>query len=105
TVKDATVLDCFTYTGSFALFASHFGAKSVTGYDISEWAVQQSAKNAELNNFKNCNFVCANAFDALPELVKEKKQFDVVILDPPAFTKSRGAVESAARGYKEINMR
>jgi 23S rRNA (cytosine1962-C5)-methyltransferase len=101
----ANVLDCFTYTGSFALFAAYYGAASVTGYDISEWAVQQARRNAALNQFDQCRFECANAFDVLPEKIKQGVQYDLVILDPPAFTKSRKNIQSAVRGYKEINLR
>lgn len=103
--RNAHVLDCFTYTGSFALFAAHFGAASVTGYDISEWAVHQARENARLNSFHACEFICANAFDILPEKLKAGEKYDVVILDPPAFTKSRKNIQSAVRGYKEINLR
>lgn len=104
--EGAEVLDCFCYTGSFSLFAAAFGAKYVTGIDVSEEAVAQAKQNASLNPFGCvCDFQCANAFDVLPQWVKEKKSFDVVILDPPAFTKSRSGIESAVRGYKEINLR
>ncbi len=103
--KGAHVLDCFTYTGSFALFAAHYGAASVTGYDISEWAVNQARRNAKLNQFNQCRFESANAFDVLPEKIKQGERYDVVILDPPAFTKSRKNIHSAVRGYKEINLR
>lgn len=102
----AEVLDCFCYTGSFSLFAAKFGAKSVLGMDVSENAVAQATENAALNGFENiCRFEAANAFDLLPVWAKEKKQFDIVILDPPAFTKNRAGIEAAARGYKEINLR
>ncbi|MFI5135823.1 MAG: class I SAM-dependent rRNA methyltransferase [Chitinophagales bacterium] len=102
----AEVLDCFCYTGSFSLFAAKFGAKSVTALDVSEEAIQQAKTNSILNGFESvCDFQSANAFDVLPQMVKEKKSFDIVILDPPAFTKSRSQVGSAARGYKEINLR
>ncbi len=105
-VTDASVLDCFTYTGSFALFAARFGAKSVLGLDISESAIQQANVNTKLNDFESiCHFQTANAFDAMPQWVKERKQFDVVILDPPAFTKNRAGTEAAVRGYKEVNRR
>jgi len=104
--ENAEVLDCFCYSGSFSLFAAKFGAKSVTALDVSEEAIQQARVNASLNGYEsNCSFQTANAFDALPQMVKEKQSFDVVILDPPAFTKSRSQVGSAARGYKEINLR
>lgn len=105
-VKDASVLDCFSYTGSFSMFAAKFGAKNVSGLDISSQAIQQATANAKLNGFENvCNFESANAFDVMPQWVKERKQFDVIILDPPAFTKNRSGTEAAARGYKEINRR
>lgn len=102
----AEVLDCFCYTGSFSLFAAKFGAKSVLGLDVSEAAVAQATENAGLNEFGSvCRFEAANAFDLLPVWAKEKKQFDIVILDPPAFTKNRAGIEAAGRGYKEINLR
>jgi len=104
-VKYAEVLDAFTYNGSFALFAAHFGAALVEGYDVSEQAVLQSTRNAQLNGFEQCTFKVANAFDLLPDLLKQGRKYDVVILDPPAFTKSRKNMESAVRGYKEINLR
>jgi 23S rRNA (cytosine1962-C5)-methyltransferase len=104
--KDADVLDCFTHTGSFALNAGIAGAKSVLGIDISEHAVEFCRKNAELNNLSDVvKFECHNAFDLLKEWSDEGKTFDVVILDPPAFTKSRDTIKSARRGYKEINLR
>jgi 23S rRNA (cytosine1962-C5)-methyltransferase len=91
--KDAEVLDCFCYTGSFSLFAAKYGAKTVTGIDASEAAVQHAARNAALNGFdKTCNFVSGNAFDLLPAWAKEKRLFDIVILDPPAFTKNRAVL-------------
>jgi 23S rRNA (cytosine1962-C5)-methyltransferase len=105
-VKNADVLDCFCHTGSFSLHSAHYGAKSVLGVDISEHAVDFARRNAELNGFSDrCEFLAANTFDVLPHWVKEGRKFDVVILDPPAFTKSRSAVEGAIRGYKEINLR
>ncbi len=105
-VKDQSVLDCFCYTGSFSMQAAHFGARQVLGLDVSEAAIAQAEENAALNGFENnCEFKAANAFDLLPQLVREKKQFDVVILDPPAFTKNRAGTSSAARGYKEVNLR
>lgn len=105
-VKDATVLDCFCHTGSFSLHAAYFGAKHVTAIDISEHAIETAEKNVRLNNLEGkIDFVCANAFDLLREMQKEGKLFDVVILDPPAFTKSAKKIESAYRGYKEINLR
>lgn len=105
-VKNATVLDCFTHTGSFALHAGHFGAKEVTGVDISAYACEFATENARLNGLEDrVHFVEANAFDLLAAQSREGMQYDVVILDPPAFTKTRGAIESATRGYKEINLR
>jgi len=104
-VKGKTVLDCFTHTGSFALHAARYGAAHVTGVDISEFACDCARENAALNGFDNVEFVAANAFDFLKEKSVAGEQYDVVILDPPAFTKSRSAVEAAARGYKEINLR
>ena len=105
-VKDARVLDCFTHTGSFALHAGHFGAKEVIGVDISDFACECATENARLNHLENVvRFECANAFDYLRSAQDAHEQFDVVILDPPAFTKTRSAVEGALRGYKEINLR
>lgn len=104
-VKDKTVLDCFTYTGSFALFAAYFGAQHVTALDISADAIALAQKNISLNGFTNINCICENAFDVLPVWAKEGKQYDVVILDPPAFTKNRKGIENAVKGYKEINLR
>ena len=104
-VRGKTVLDCFTHTGSFALHAAHYGAERVTGVDISEFACECARENAALNGFDNVRFVAANAFDFLKEQSASGEQYDVVILDPPAFTKTRAAVEAAARGYKEINLR
>ena len=105
-VKDAKVLDCFTHTGSFALHAALYGASDVLGIDISEHAVDCAAQNAKLNGFeKNCRFEAANTFDRLREYYDNGEKFDTIILDPPAFTKTRNAVEGAVRGYKEINLR
>ena len=104
-VKNAKVLDCFTHTGSFALHAAYYGASDVAGVDISEYACECAAENARLNGLGNVHFVAANAFDLLKEKQTAGEKYDVVILDPPAFTKTRGAVESALRGYKEINLR
>ncbi|HWQ41570.1 MAG TPA: class I SAM-dependent rRNA methyltransferase [Desulfosporosinus sp.] len=101
----AEVLDCFSHTGSFMLHACHFGAKKVTCLDISEKAVDMARANALLNGFLHrTEFVAANAFDYLREQVKDKKLWDIVILDPPAFAKNRQALEGAMRGYKEINL-
>ena len=105
-VHGRKVLDCFTHTGSFALHAGHYGAKEVTGVDISEYACGFAAENARLNGLEDrVRFVTANAFDLLAEQSRAGTAYDVVILDPPAFTKTRGAVDSAMRGYKEINLR
>lgn len=104
-VRDAEVLDCFTHTGSFALHAAKFGARHVTGVDISEFACQCARENAALNGFQQVDFVAANAFDFLKEQCAAGAQYDVVILDPPAFTKNRHNLEAAERGYKEINLR
>lgn len=104
--KDAEVLDCFTHTGSFALNAGIAGAKSVMGVDASELAVMQAAENAALNNLQDTvKFTCADVFELLPQLEQEGRQFDVVILDPPAFTKSRNTIKNAMKGYREINIR
>ena len=104
--KGAKVLDCFTHTGSFALNAGIAGAASVLGVDASQLAVDQAIKNAELNNLSDTvSFKCADVFDLLPELEKQGEKFDVVILDPPAFTKSRNSIKNAIKGYREINLR
>ena len=104
--KDKDVLDCFTHTGSFALNAGIAGAKSVLGIDVSQHAVDCATRNAKLNNLQDTvKFECHNAFDVLPAWSKEGRQFDVVILDPPAFTKSRNTIKNAQRGYREINLR
>ena len=105
-VKDATVLSAFTYTGSFEVHAAHYGAKSVLGLDISENAIAMCNKNAELNDVADkCSFECVNAFDVLKNWVKEGRQYDVVMLDPPSFSKSRSTIQKAVAGYKEINLR
>ena len=104
--KGARVLDCFTHTGSFALNAGMAGAREVTGVDASELAVNQAAENARLNGIDDrVKFECRDVFELLPELEKKGEKFDVVILDPPAFTKSRESVKKAVRGYREINLR
>jgi len=104
--KDAKVLDCFTHTGSFALNAGIAGAKEVIGVDASDLGCRQAEENAKLNGLENTvSFVCADVFELLPELEQKGEQFDVVILDPPAFTKSRNSVKNAMKGYREINMR
>ena len=101
----AEVLDCFSHTGSFMLHSCLFGAKKVTCVDISEKAIEMSRDNALLNGFLHrTEFVAANAFDYLREQVKGQRKWDIVILDPPAFAKSRQALKSAIRGYKEINL-
>ena len=105
-VKEADVLGVFTYTGTFEIHAAHYGAKSVLGLDISENAVAQANKNAALNSLENiCRFEAVNAFDVLKQWGKEGRQYDVVMLDPPAFTKSRENIQKALTGYKEINLR
>lgn len=105
-VPGMRVLDCFTHTGSFALHAAHYGAAEVTGVDISEHACACALENARLNGVEDrVRFECANAFDFLRAHQTAKEQYDMVILDPPAFTKTRSAVEGALRGYKEINLR
>lgn len=104
--KGADVLEAFCYTGTFALHAAHYGAKSVHGIDISENAVATARRNAELNGHQDiCKFEALNAFDALKQWGKDGKQYDVVMLDPPAFTKSRENIQKAVTGYKEINLR
>ena len=104
--KKAKVLDCFTHTGSFALNAGIAGACSVLGVDASELAVAQAIQNAALNGLgETVQFRCADVFELLPELERKKEQFDVVILDPPAFAKPRTAVKNAVKGYREINLR
>lgn len=100
------VLDCFTHTGSFALNAGLAGASSVLGVDASELGVTQAEENAALNGLSDTvKFRCADVFELLPELERQGEKFDVVILDPPAFTKSRNSVKNAVKGYREINLR
>lgn len=104
--KGKTVLDCFTHMGTFALNAGIAGATEVTGLDISEYAVQQARANATLNHLEDTvHFRCANVLDELPKLAAAGEKYDVVILDPPAFTKSRQATKNAIKGYREINMK
>lgn len=105
-VKGADVLGAFCYTGTFEIHAAHYGAKSVLGLDISENACTQATKNAALNGYeKICRFDCVNAFDVLKAWGKEDKRYDVVMLDPPSFTKTRENIQKAITGYKEINLR
>ncbi len=105
-VKDAEVLGAFCYTGSFEIHAASFGAKSVLGLDISEYAIARAGANAILNGLgKKLEFRVENAFDALKKWSSENKKYDVVMLDPPAFTKSRENIKKAISGYKEINLR
>ena len=102
--KNAKVLDCFTHTGSFALNAAKAGASSVLGVDASELGVEQARENARLNGVSDTTeFICRDVFELLPELVEKGEHYDVVILDPPAFTKSRNSIKNATKGYREIN--
>lgn len=104
--KGAKVLDCFTHTGSFALNAGQAGAARVLGLDASDLGVEQARRNAELNGLSDTvKFECVDVFEKLPELEAEGEKFDVIILDPPAFTKSRNSVKNAVKGYREINLR
>ena len=104
--QGARVLDCFTHTGSFALNAGMGGAKEVLGVDASELGINQAQENARLNHLEDrVKFLCADVFDLLPRLEQEGEKYDVVILDPPAFTKSKSSVKQAVKGYREINMR
>ena len=105
-VKDARVLDTFTHTGGFALHAAYYGAKEVTAVDISEHAIEYVKRNAEINGLQDkVKGVVGNVFDVLKEYQTANEKFDVVILDPPAFCKTKSAVEGAYRGYKDINLR
>lgn len=105
-LKPAKVLDCFTHTGSFALNAGIAGSQKVLGVDASQLAVDQATENARLNGLEDhVTFQCADVFDLLPKLEQEGEKFDVVILDPPAFTKSRNSIKNAVKGYREINLR
>ena len=100
------VLDCFTHTGSFALNAALHGAEHVTAVDVSESAVEMARRNAVLNGLEDrMDFLAADVFELLPRLCEERAKYDLVILDPPAFTKSRRTIRSAERGYREINYR
>lgn len=104
-VPGARVLDCFCHTGSFAIHAAHYGAREVLGIDISELAVEQARVNAEINGLGDVQFRVGNAFDELRSFYDQGERFDLIVLDPPAFTKSRHNIEGAYRGYKEINLR
>ena len=100
------VLDCFTHTGSFALNAAAAGASQVLGVDASDLGIAQAQENARINSLDNiASFQVADVFELLPALEKQKELFDVVILDPPAFTKSRASIKKAVTGYREINLR
>lgn len=104
--KGKKVLDCFTHTGSFALNAGAAGAADVLGVDASQLAIDRAVENAKLNGLEDVvTFRCADVFELLPELEEKGERYDVVILDPPAFTKSRNSVKSAVKGYREINLR
>ena len=104
--RGAKVLDCFTHTGSFALNAGQAGAASVLGLDASELGVEQAKKNAALNGLSDIvDFECADVFEKLPQMEAAGEKFDVIILDTPAFTKSRNSVKNAVKGYREINLR
>ena len=105
-VKDADILGAFCYTGSFEISAAYYGARHVLGLDISQNAIDMCNKNAALNGLQDkCEFMCVNAFDVLKNWTKENRQWDVVMLDPPSFTKSRSSIDKAIAGYKEINLR
>jgi len=105
-VAGADVLGAFCYTGTFELHAAHYGARQVTGLDISAQAVEQARANAALNGLEDrCSFLEVNAFDVLKAWTKEERRWDVVMLDPPSFARTRGNVERAVTGYKEINLR
>lgn len=105
-VKGADVLGAFTYTGTFEIHAAHYGARFVHGLDISESAIEMCNRNAQLNGVSDkCRFECVNAFDVLKQWAKEGRKYDVVMLDPPSFTKTRDNIQKAITGYKEINLR
>ena len=104
--KGGRVLDCFTHTGAFALNAAMGGAREVIGVDASQLGVDQATRNAALNGMSDrVRFACRDVFELLPELEKQGERFDLVVLDPPAFTKSRASVKKAVTGYREINLR
>lgn len=102
-VKGKKVLDCFTNEGGFALHCAYAGAENVVGIDVSDTAIEKAKANADLNNLKNIQFEVADVFDKLREYLSKGEKFDVVILDPPSFTKSKKNVKSALSGYREIN--
>lgn len=105
-VKNADALEVFCYTGTFSMHAAKYGARSVLGLDISDTAVATARRNTELNGFQDiCKFDTVNAFDVLKNWAAEGRRYDVVMLDPPAFTKSRENIQNAVKGYKEINLR
>jgi 23S rRNA (cytosine1962-C5)-methyltransferase len=101
--KDATVLDCFCNEGGFGLYAAHYGSKSVSGVDSSEFAIEKSKVNATLNNLRNISFHCADIFETLLSEIKQNRKYDIVVLDPPSFTKNKKTVATATKGYKELN--
>ena len=104
--KGRNVLDCFTHTGPFALCAAAAGANHVTAVDVSKTALEEAQRNAQRNGLQNVSFLCADVFDLLTELAEKKsREYDFIILDPPAFTKSRSTEKNAYRGYKEINLK
>ncbi len=101
--KDANVLDCFCNEGGFGLYAAHYGAKCVTGYDSSEFAIEKSKVNATLNNLHTISFKSGDVFSILAVEIKQEKKYDIIILDPPSFTKNKKTVATATKGYKELN--
>lgn len=105
-VQGKKVLDCFCYTGGFGIHAARFGAEKVEGIDISEEAITIAKKNAELNNIANiCSWHAGNVFDILKDKTKQREKYDIIVLDPPSFTKNKETISAALRGYKEINLR
>ena len=104
--QDRRVLDCFTHTGAFALNAAAAGAAHVTAVDVSQFALELAAENGRRNGLTNLDYLCADVFDLLTRMAREKKcDYDYIILDPPAFTKSRATADRAYHGYKEINLK
>jgi 23S rRNA (cytosine1962-C5)-methyltransferase len=101
-VKDKKVLDCFCYTGGFSCYALKYGAQSTTGIDLSQEALKTAEENVKINNFKNYRFIRKDVFDALKNFAEEKEKFDVIILDPPAFSKSKNEKKGAIRGYNYL---